>query len=99
VGLLLLVHWTVGCQTKNANVGAAQSSPAGAIVSRPEKLSYPPLKYEPPAPENYRVALKAGPVAYVVPDRKLPLVNIAVYVRTGDYLQPPGKEGLANLTG
>jgi predicted Zn-dependent peptidase len=38
-------------------------------------------------------------VAYVVPDRELPLVNIVVYVRAGDYLEPAGKEGLASLTG
>jgi len=72
---------------------------ADIIPDRPEKLSFPPLVYEPPNPADYRVALKAGPVAYVVPDRELPLVNIVVYVRTGDYLDPTGKEGLANLTG
>jgi predicted Zn-dependent peptidase len=70
-----------------------------AIPARPEKLSYPPLKYEPPSPEKYRVSLKSGPVAYVVPDRELPLVNVVVYVHTGDYVQPAGKEGLAGLTG
>ena len=42
---------------------------------------------------------RAGPVAYVVPDRELPLVNIVVYVHTGSYLEPAGKEGLADLTG
>jgi len=73
-------------------------SPA-AIPDRPEKLSFPPLTYEPPAPDQYRAALKAGPVAYVVPDRELPLINIVVYVRTGEYLDTAGKEGLANLTG
>ena len=69
------------------------------IPDRPEKLSFPPLTYEPPAPEQYRVALKSGPVAYVVPDRELPLVNLVIYVRTGKYLEPAGKEGLADLTG
>jgi zinc protease len=57
------------------------------------------LVYEPPAPQTYRVALKSGPVAYVAPDRELPLVNIAIYVHTGQYLEPAGKEGLASLTG
>jgi len=70
-----------------------------AIPDRPEKLTYPPLVYEPPVPEEFRVQLKNGPVAYVVPDRELPLVSIVVYVRTGSYLEPAGKEGLANLTG
>ncbi len=72
---------------------------AADIPSRPEKLTFPALNYEPPAPEKYRVQLKAGPVAYVVPDRELPLVNIVIYVRTGQYLDPAGKEGLSELTG
>src|ERR1035438_3993624 len=70
-----------------------------AIPDRPEKLTYPTLVYEPPAPEKFRVLLKNGPVAYVVPDRELPLVNIVVYARTGSYLSSEGKEGLADLTG
>ena len=70
-----------------------------AIPDRPEKLTYPPLAYEPPAPEKFRVQLTSGPVAYVVPDRELPLVNVVVYAHTGSYLEPAGKEGLADLTG
>src|SRR5258706_13047971 len=72
---------------------------AQKIPDRPEKLKFPPLSYEPPAPEQFRVKLKSGPVAYVVPDRELPLVNIAVYAHTDDYLVPESKEGLAYLTG
>jgi len=62
-------------------------------------LTYPPLVYEPPAPEKFRVILKSGPVAYVVADRELPLVIISVYAHTGQYLEPAGKEGLASLAG
>jgi zinc protease len=70
-----------------------------AIPTRPEKLTFPPLVYEPPAPADYRVKLASGPIAYVVPDRELPLVNLVVYVRAGQYVVPAGKEGLADLTG
>jgi zinc protease len=69
------------------------------VPERPEKLSFPPLNFEPPKAVDYRVQLKSGPVAYIVPDRTLPLINIAVYVHTGQYLEPAGKEGLAELTG
>lgn len=72
---------------------------AADIPDRPEKLKFPALNYSPPDAKQFRVALKAGPVAYVVPDRELPLVNISILVRTGDYLDPVGKEGLAGLTG
>jgi predicted Zn-dependent peptidase len=72
---------------------------AADIPDRPEKLSFPPLTFEPPNPADFRVQLKAGPVAYVVPDRTLPLVNVSLIVRTGNYLDPQGKEGVAEFTG
>lgn len=105
----LLIAGASSCAKKSCDSGcaltvtpgpvAAPSGPASSIPDRPEKLSFPDLKYEPPAPEQFRAVLNAGPVAYVVPDRELPLVNISILVRTGDYLVPAGKEGLANLTG
>lgn len=72
---------------------------AEVIPDRPEKLRHPALNYEPPNPSDYRVSLKSGPVAYVVPDRELPLVNIHILIHAGKYLEPAGKEGLAGLTG
>lgn len=69
------------------------------IPERPEKLQFPPLQYEPPDPKDYRLQLAAGPVAYIAPDRELPLVNLTILVRTGDYLEPAGKEGVTDLTG
>jgi predicted Zn-dependent peptidase len=75
------------------------SAQSDSIPPRPEALKFPALNYEPPVPEQFRVQLKSGPIAYVVPDRDLPLVDIVVYVHTGDYLDPVGKEGLADLTG
>jgi predicted Zn-dependent peptidase len=76
------------------------SAPAAdAIPDRPEKLKFPELNFQPPDAAPYRVQLKAGPVAYVIPDRELPLVNIQITVRCGEYLDPAGKEGLASLAG
>jgi zinc protease len=86
-GLLLFAVGSIGAQNTES------------IPDRPEKLTFKPLDYEPPNPADYRVELKSGPVAYVVPDRELPLVNLVIYVRTGQYLVPEGKEGLAELTG
>lgn len=83
----------------SADAAVAQLKLAGKIPDRPEKLKFPPLVYEPPAQADFRVQLKSGPVAYVAADRELPLVNIAVYVRTGDYVEPEGKEGVTDLTG
>jgi zinc protease len=79
--------------------GAIPGLAATGIPERPEKLSFPPLVYDPPAPNTFRVPLKAGPVAYVVPDRELPLVNVVIYAHTGQYLESAGKVGLSDLMG
>ena len=69
------------------------------IPNHPDKLQFPPLQYEPPDPKDYRLQLAAGPVAYIAPDRELPLVSLTILVRTGDYLEPAGKEGATDLLG
>jgi zinc protease len=81
----------------NARVRAIRF-PKG-IPNRPEKIQFPPLQYEPPDPKDYRLQLAAGPVVYIASDRELPLVNLTILVRTGDYLEPVGKEGLTEITG
>jgi predicted Zn-dependent peptidase len=80
--------------TLPASIAHAQEIPA-----RPDELTFKPLVFTPPAAGDYRVVLKNGMVAYVAEDKALPLVNIAITVRTGSYLEPQGKEGLAGFTG
>jgi predicted Zn-dependent peptidase len=72
---------------------------ATMIVSRPEKLKFPPLTWNPPDPAAHRVTLASGPVAYLVPDSELPLVNIVILIRTGQWVTPAGKEGVEDLAG
>ncbi|HEY6553328.1 MAG TPA: pitrilysin family protein [Vicinamibacteria bacterium] len=72
---------------------------AQEIPARPEALSFKPIAFAPPSPRDHRVVLKNGMVVYVAEDRALPLVNIALTVRTGSWLEPAGKEGLASMTG
>lgn len=77
-----------------ASVTAADTVPAS-----PEKLTFKPFTYAPPSAAPHRQALKSGPVAYVTEDRELPLVSISIVLRGGTYLDTPGKEGLAEMTG
>jgi zinc protease len=78
---------------------AAPALAAGAgIPERPEQLKFQPLNYEAPKASDRRVKLPNGMAAYLVPDRTLPLVTISVLMRIGQDLDPPGKEGLADLT-
>jgi zinc protease len=82
-----------------ALAAAARTATAQAIPDNPEKLVFKPIQFQPPVAAEHRVLLKNGMVVYIAEDRALPLVNIAITVRTGSWLEPAGKEGLAALTG
>jgi predicted Zn-dependent peptidase len=77
----------------------AAPAAAQAIPNHPDKLVFQPIAYEPPVAKDHRVVLKNGMVVYLAEDRALPLVNIALTVRVGSWLEPAGKEGLAGFTG
>lgn len=83
----LLTLLTVGCSAVMRPV----------IPDRPEKLAFPPLVYDPPAPADYRVQLAAGPIVYLVPDRSRPLITIQVLIRAPGYAVSAGKEPLSSL--
>ena len=77
----------------------AAPAAAQAIPDHPEKLIFQPIAFQPPVAKDHRVVLKNGIVVYIAEDRALPLVNIALTVRVGSWLEPAGKEGLAGFTG
>jgi zinc protease len=81
-----------------ATLGAGAVS-AQEIPARPDQLTFKPLVYTPPVAKDYRVVLKNGMVVFIAEDRALPLVNIAITLRAGSWLDPLGKEGLASFTG
>jgi predicted Zn-dependent peptidase len=68
-----------------------------AQVSRPEDLKFPPLKFEPPNPANYRVVLSNGLRAYIREERELPIVNIIAIIHSGSLYVPKEKAGLDSL--
>lgn len=69
------------------------------IPTHPSGLKFETLDYTPPKRDQYRHVLPNGAVAYLVEDHDLPLINVSTIVRTGSYLEPVGKEGLASITG
>jgi len=77
----------------------AGSLPAAEIPAHPDKLTYPPFTFTPPSAKEHRAVLKSGPVVYVAENRELPIVNVSLVFRGGEYLDPAGKEGLASLAG
>jgi zinc protease len=77
----------------------ASALQAQTIPDHPSKLTFKPIAFEPPRPADHRVVLRNGMVVFIAEDKTLPLVNISLTVRTGSYLEPAGKEGLAAFTG
>ena len=71
----------------------------GSIPAHPRDLKFSPLDYRPPKAADYRQVLANGVPCYLVEDHALPLVNISITVRTGAYLDPAGKDGLASAVG
>ena len=69
------------------------------IVAHPSKLAFPQLTFTPPKAAGARSVLSNGTPVYVVEDPSLPLVDLQVMVRTGAYLEPAGKEGVAGAVG
>ena len=54
------------------------------------------LTWSEPKVHNFR--LQNGINFYIVEDHELPLVNVQVMVRSGEFLVPEGKQGLAEIT-
>jgi zinc protease len=81
-----------------ASAAAAVAAPAGSIVKHPNDLKFAPLKYDAPRRDEFRHVLSNGVPVYVVEDHGLPLANVSVTVRGGDYLDPADKAGLATIT-
>ena len=77
----------------------AVTTVASEIPDRPEELVFPELTYELPPVDELRFELAGGTPVYALPDRQLPLVQLVVYFRGGEYLEPAGKEGLAAIAG
>jgi zinc protease len=78
---------------------AAAADVEPKIPARPEQLKYPALVFKVPDAAAMRVKLANGVPVYIAADRMFPLVTVQVFFRGGRYLEPVGKEGLAELMG
>ena len=63
----------------------------------PRTMTFNSIEFSSPEPE--RVLFENGLVVYLLEDHELPLVTISALMRTGGWLDPPDKVGLAALTG
>lgn len=63
----------------------------------PRKMMFQPVEFTPPEPD--RVVLDNGMVVYLLEDHELPLITVTATMKTGAWLDPADKVGLASLTG
>ncbi|MGE3151506.1 MAG: M16 family metallopeptidase [Nitrospiraceae bacterium] len=68
-----------------------------ASLPDPRQMKFDPVTFTPPHVE--RLVLDNGLVVFLLEDHELPLVTVSAMMRTGSWLDPEEKTGLAGLTG
>jgi zinc protease len=68
-----------------------------STLSDPRQMTFKSVEFTPPEPD--RVVFENGMVVYLLEDHELPLVSMTATMRTGSWLDPADKIGLASLTG
>ena len=68
-----------------------------ATLSDPRQMTFKPVELTPPEPD--RVVFENGMVVYLLEDHELPLISMTATMRTGSWLDPADKIGLASMTG
>ena len=77
-------------------VTASARDPLPSSLINPDKLRYPELRFVIPKAE--KIIMDNGLTVYFMEDHEVPLVTLSSVVRSGSVYDPPGKEGLAELT-
>ena len=66
-------------------------------VQKPEDLKFPPLKYDPPHPKDFKVKLSNGMTGYIQENHSLPLVEIRAYIKYGSIYDPGKQLGIGDV--
>jgi len=92
-------RWSVVlCSTIMAVVIPVLAACAGDFaLGDPRQMTFKSVEFTPPEPD--RVVLENGMVVYLLEDHELPLISMTATMRTGSWLDPAEKIGLASLTG
>jgi zinc protease len=77
----------------------AHSADPPSIPTSPLALHFDDSEIQLPKAEGRRREIPTGAVVYLAEDHTLPLVEVAVALRAGSFLEPVDQVGLASLTG
>ncbi|MFZ4751580.1 MAG: M16 family metallopeptidase [Phycisphaerales bacterium] len=81
-----------------AATAPAAAQKASQLPKRPEEIKFKPLAFNAPKASDYRHVLSNGIVVYLAPSTELPLIDLTLSFRGGDYLDPADKVGLGGMT-
>lgn len=87
----------LACSCLGLAASSLQATPR-ALPSHPRELRFDSARFEVPDAERFRHVLSNGVVVYIVEDHTLPLVDLAVALRAGEFLDAPTRPGVAGLT-
>ena len=87
----------VGLSIISILLPALSACAAEMALGDPRQMTFKTVEFTPPDAD--RVLLKNGMVVYLLEDHELPLVSMTATIRTGSWLDPVEKIGLASLTG
>jgi predicted Zn-dependent peptidase len=82
-------------------VGQQPATKAPAPVAkgpRPEQFKFKPLTYNPPRGADFRTQLSNGLVVFIAEDHEIPWIYASLMMRTGPFLEPKDKLGVAGMT-
>jgi zinc protease len=99
--LTVLLVAVCGCASGSVSAFSNQTNQTNEIKQKnqtdPRQMVFAPVAFTPPVPE--RVVFDNGMVIYLLEDHELPLVTITATIRTGGWLDPADKIGLAGIAG
>ena len=96
LAITLIAPW--GCAAVSTSAPTNQTNQTNQInQTDPRQMAFEPVSFTPPSPE--RLVLDNGLVVYLLEDHELPLVTITATIKTGGWLDPADKIGLAGIAG
>ena len=97
VAIAALAQAPQNVQAPAKGVQAPVKSTQAPKGPRPEQFTFPPLTFKPPKPADYRMTLSNGLVVYIAEDHDIPWFNASLMVKTGPFLEPKDKLGVAGF--
>ncbi|MFC1476981.1 M16 family metallopeptidase [candidate division KSB1 bacterium] len=79
-------------------IAAVLTACSGDRGPKPDDFTYEELEFNIPKADEFRTVLSNGLVVYIAEDHEIPWFSASLMVRTGPFLEPANKLGIASMT-